>query len=223
MPRLARVVVPGIPHHVTQRGNRRQQTFFYESDFELYKQHMAEWCSRHGVKVLTYCLMPNHTHLVLVPSTADGLARAVGEAHRHYTSAIHERYSWRGYFWQGRFGSFPMDEEYLLRATRYILLNPVRAGFVSSPFDWPHSSARAHRNRQPDPLIDPRPLDERVESWDDYLATGVPAKEEASFRKHQRTGRPLGSQPFVRQLEKRLGRRLRPRRPGRPPKRQPPG
>ncbi|MEW6359944.1 MAG: transposase, partial [Planctomycetota bacterium] len=79
MARMARAVAPGVPHHITQRGNRRQQTFFCSDDYSAYLDLMAEWCSRLGVEVWAYCLMPNHVHLVAVPESEDGLRRAVGE------------------------------------------------------------------------------------------------------------------------------------------------
>ena len=82
MARLARVVAPGIPHHVTQRGNRRQKVFFEPSDYSLYRGLLAERCHKASVEVRAYCLMPNHVHLVLTPHTPDGLARAIGETHR---------------------------------------------------------------------------------------------------------------------------------------------
>ena len=109
MARLARVVAPGVPHHVTQRGNRRQETFFRPADYRLYRELMAEWCGRCGVEIWAYCLMPNHVHLIAVPQTADALQRAIGEAHRRYTRAINLREGWRGHLWQGRFASFPME------------------------------------------------------------------------------------------------------------------
>ena len=131
MARLARLVIPGLPHHITQRGNRRQQTFFNEADYAAYLELMSEWCRDQGVEIWTYCLMPNHTHIIAVPSTEDGLRWAIGEAHRRYTRRINFREKWRGYLWQGRFASFVMDEPYLLAAARYIELNPVRAGLVA--------------------------------------------------------------------------------------------
>ena len=85
MARLARVVVPGLPHHITQRGNRRQQTFFCDEDYRSYLELMGQWCGAHQVEIWAYCLMPNHVHLIAVPQSADGLRRAVGEAHRRYT------------------------------------------------------------------------------------------------------------------------------------------
>src|SRR4051812_47627066 len=100
MSRIARAVIPGFPHHVTQRGSRRQPTFFTEDDYALYLELMSEACRRHGVDVWAYCLMPNHSHAVLVPSSEDGLRRAVGETHRRYSLKINERQGWRGYLWQ---------------------------------------------------------------------------------------------------------------------------
>ena len=120
MGRIARVVLPGVPHHIIQRGNRGQQTFFGEEDYEAYLALMAAWCDRCGVAVWAYCLMPNHVHLIAVPASESGLARAVGEAHRRYTRMVNFRQSWRGYLWQGRFASFPMDEPHTCHAGRYI-------------------------------------------------------------------------------------------------------
>ena len=144
MARMARVVVPGVPHHVTQRGNRRQTTFFEDGDYEIYKSLMAEWCLSRGVEVWAYCLMPNHVHLVVVPSTEQALRAAIGEAHRRYTVMVNTRQGWKGCLWQGRFASFPMAPGHLFYGARYIELNPVRAGLVKTAEDWPHSSARAH-------------------------------------------------------------------------------
>ena len=110
MPRLARVVVPGLPHHITQRGNRRQQTFSCDEDYRSYLELMGQWCSAHQVEIWAYCLMPNHVHLIAVPQSADGLRRAVGEAHRRYTRSVNFREGWRGHLWQGRFASFVLDE-----------------------------------------------------------------------------------------------------------------
>ena len=110
MARLARVVVPGVAHHVTQRGNRRQPTFFQEDDYRAYLDLLGQWCGRCGVEVWAYCLMPNHVHLIVVPESEDGLRRGLGEAHRRYTRRINFREGWRGHLWQGRFASFAMDE-----------------------------------------------------------------------------------------------------------------
>src|SRR3972149_1254705 len=110
MARIGRVVAPGLPHHVTQRGNRRQAVFFDEKDYAVYRALLAEQCAAAGVAVWAYCLMPNHVHLILVPSDPSGLQRAVGEAHRRYTRYVNSREDWRGYLWQGGFASFPLGE-----------------------------------------------------------------------------------------------------------------
>ena len=142
--RIARVVVLGVPHHVTQRGNRRQRTFFNDRDYASYRKIMRQHCDRHGVEIWAYCLMPNHVHLVAVPQKSESLSRAIGGAHRQYTTMVNQREEWSGYLWQGRFASCPMDERHLLAAVRYIEQNPVRSGLVARPEDWRWSSARPH-------------------------------------------------------------------------------
>jgi len=215
MARLARVVVPRIPHHVTQRGNRRQQTFFCEADYRRYLELMSEWCSKLQVEVWAYCLMPNHVHLIAAPESADGLRRAVGEAHRRYTMEVNAREKWRGHLWQGRFGSYPMDEDYLLTAMRYVELNPVRAGLVAKPDDYPWSSARAHLTGEDDLLVRVAAVVDYVGDWERYLMLNSDEKTLALLRRHERTGRPLGSEGFVERIEKVLARPLHKRRAGR--------
>jgi len=211
--------MPGVPHHVTQRGNRRMETFFCDEDYQAYLDLMAERCRHWGVEVWAYCLMPNHVHLIAVPATADGLARAIGEAHRRYTRRINFRENWRGYLWQGRFASFPMDETWLLRAARYVELNPVRAKLCKVPWRWRWSSAAAHVNGKDDVLAVAAPLLERAdEGWKEFLAGRVEPDEAARFRRHERTGRPLGGGAFIARLERILRRALRRRRPGPKPK-----
>jgi putative transposase len=213
---MARAVAPGFPHHITQRGNRRQQTFFSDQDFKAYLALMAEWCENYRVEIWAYCLMPNHIHLIAVPDTKDGLNLAVGEAHRRYTRMINFREGWRGHLWQGRFASFIMEERYLLACTRYIEYNPVRAGLVKCPEDWKWSSAGAHMDETDDVLVKTSPLLEIVNTpWEAFLSSDIKESEIELFRKHERTGRPLGKTTFVKQLETILDRRLRPKKPGR--------
>jgi len=212
--RIARVVVPGYPHHVTQRGSRRQKTFLQEADYLLYLTLMAKHCQLHDVEVWAYCLMPNHVHLIVVPSTIDGLARAIGGAHRSYAVRVNEREGWRGHLWQERFSSFVMDESYLLSAVRYVELNPVRGGLVEDPGNYKWSSASAHLAQNDDLLVKVRPMLDRIPSWEDYLA--AEGGEVNNFiHKHGKTGRPLGRKEFVSGLEKMLGRSLQPQKPGR--------
>ena len=144
MPRIARVVVPGLPHHVIQRGNRCQQTFFCKDDYRRYLDLLFEFAALYAVEVWAYCLMPNHVHHILAPCDELGLGKLMRQVHRRYTRAIHFREGWRGYFWQGRFRSFVMDDSYTFAAARYILRNPVRSKLVRKAEDWTPSSARVH-------------------------------------------------------------------------------
>ena len=220
MARLARVVVPGYPHHITQRGNRRLPTFFCEEDYEAYLALVAEHCAVCGVEIWAYCLMPNHVHLIAVPKTKRALARAIGEAHRRYTRRINFREGWRGYLWQGRFASFVMDEPHLLAAARYVERNPVRAHLVRRPWRWRWSSAAAHVAGKDDGLVRAQPLLGLVNDWRRFVMTEADQAEVQAIRRHGRTGRPLGDTGFVLRLEKRLRRRLLPGQPGRPRKRR---
>ncbi len=215
MARLARVVAVGLPHHVTQRGNRRQRVFFRDDDYAAYRALLAEGCREAGVAVWGYCLMPNHVHLILVPSHVDALRAALGETHRRYTRHINLREGWRGYLWQGRFASFPMDERHLLACARYVELNPIRAGLCAQASDWPWSSARSHLGAVSDALVDPAPLLALVPDWAAFLDGGLTAEEGKAIRAAERTGRPLGSADFTDQLEQSLGRRLARQKPGR--------
>jgi len=215
MARIARVVAPGIPHHLTQRGNRRQPTFFEPDDYRAYRGLLEEWCRHWQVEVWAYCLMPNHVHLIAVPSTEDGLRRAIGEAHRRYTRRVNFREGWRGHLWQGRFASYPLDEPYLLAAARYIEQNPVKAGLAARPWEYPWSSAAAHVAGEDDGLVTVAPLLAMVGPWMDFLAPEPAEAEVTLFRRHERSGRPLGREPFVGAMEARFARPLRPGRPGR--------
>ncbi|MDA8083258.1 MAG: transposase [Nitrospiraceae bacterium] len=215
MGRIARVVAPGYPHHITQRGNRRQQTFFTDEDYGTYIELMAEWCNRCNVEVWAYCLMPNHTHMIVVPEAEEGLRRAIGEAHRRYTRRVNFREGWKGHLWQGRFASFPMDEPHLLAAVRYVELNPVRAKLTATPGTYPWSSARAHLRGVDDQLVKVEPMLKMVDDWAAFLAGDMREREAVEIRRGERTGRPLGGEDFLKKLETALGRILQPGKPGR--------
>jgi putative transposase len=215
MARLARVVAPGFPHHITQCGNRRQQTYFCDEDYQRYVELMAEWCNALEVEILAYCLMPNHVHLIAVPQSADGLGRAIGEAHRRYTRMINFRERWRGHLWQGRFASFVLDEPYLLTAARYVELNPVRAGLVGAPSRYRWSSAAAHVRGKDDALVKVAPLLELAPNWRAFLARVIREEDIKLLRAHENTGRPLGDEAFLATLEQDLGRILKRQKPGR--------
>jgi putative transposase len=215
MARLARAIFPGLPHHVTQRGNGRPQTFFRDADYRLYRDLLAEHSSAAGVEVWSWVLMPNHVHLILVPADEDGLRRALAPLHRRYAGAIHARQQRTGHFWQGRFGCVAMDEDHTAAAIRYVLMNPVRAGLTERASDWPWSSARALLRIEPDRLTNCIPV---LERWSDLASMLESAEDEertARLRKAESVGRPIGSEAWLVQLEGRSGRTLKPAKRGR--------
>jgi putative transposase len=214
MPRIARLIAPGVPHHITQRGNRRMDTFFSDEDYRQYLTLMAEWCRLFHVGIWAYCLMPNHIHLIAVPRWKESLRQAIGEAHRRYSVMVNRRQGWTGHLWQGRFSSFPMDEKHLLAAVKYIEMNPVRAGLVTDPYAWRWSSAGAHLEGKDDIMVKVAPLLERVGEWRDFLAP-VDETDAEKIRRHERTGRALGNDAFLDSLEKSLKRTVKPQKAGR--------
>jgi putative transposase len=222
MARLARVVVPNCPHHVIQRGNRRQQTFFCDDDYRAYLDLLHEWCGKHEVRIWAYCLMPNHVHLIVVPQTAEALCPAIGEAHRRYTRRVNFREGWRGHLWQGRFASFAMDAQHLLAAARYVERNPVKAKLAARAAAWPWSSAAAHVSGKADGIAETDWLSKRIAGWVCTWEEHLKIPDEQDFvtlmQRHENTGRPLGDKRFVKKLESLLGRVLLPGRPGRPKK-----
>lgn len=200
MPRTARIVYPGVPHHITQRGNRRQRVFFSDEDKDLYLRLLSKWGDKAGLKIWAYCLMDNHVHHVAVPETGDSLAVAFGETHKAYTRLINEREDWRGFLWQGRFTSFPMDMPYLYRAVRYDELNPVRAEIVQNAVDYRWSSARAHVLGERNPLLTQTPLNMSGHEWADYLKEGMIDAEVEMFRAHTAKACPLGDESFLERI-----------------------
>lgn len=215
MARMARVVIPNYPHHVTQRGNRRQQTFFCEADYRYYIELLSRFSVRANTEIWAYCLMPNHVHLVMVPAKEDGLRAPLAETHRRYTRAINCREGWRGHLWQERFHSFTMDERYLLATVRYVERNPVVARLCEHPQDWAWSSARAHLLGKDDALVRVKPMLDRIDSWNTYLSDTNRLDDEKQIKRHTRTGRPLGGDHFMRRLEALTGKQLIPKTAGR--------
>ena len=218
MARLARVVIPGIPYHVTQRGNRRQQTFFEDGDYALYRDLVAEAARRAGAGIWAYCLMPNHVHLIVVPSDADGLRRTFADAHRRYTGFINARQRWTGHLWQGRYGAVAMDETHLAAAARYVALNPVRALLVDRADEWEWSSVRAHLAGKDDQLVQVAPLLERLGDFAAFLGGAEDQQATRALRIAETTGRPVGSPQWVGEIEARSGRSLAPKKRGPKPK-----
>jgi putative transposase len=215
MARLSRVVVPEVPHHVTQRGNRRQAIFSEPGDYALYRDLLAERCAKNGVVCWAYCLMPNHVHLILNPGATQALSRTVGEAHRRYTGFVNARARETGHLFQGRFGCVAMDEAHCLTAVRYLAFHPVRAGLCAAPEAWPWSSVRAHLAGRDDALVRVQPLLEIAPRFGEWLQMSASEQAELDgFETLGANGRPLGGPEFIAAAEAKLRRTLAKRKPG---------
>lgn len=229
MARLSRIVIPGVAHHVTQRGNRGMAVFFGDEDRALYLRLLREAGEASGTRCMAWCLMDNHVHLILVPSTADGLRAMLGDAHRRYSRHVNKREGWRGHLFQERFASYPMDDAHLMTAVRYVEVNPVKAGMVAAAADWPWSSARSHiagKRVADDPLTDVAALGDHVRNWRAMLRHGLEAGDvgaageaaAAAIEARLGTGRPLAEPWQMAAWEASLARPLAPRKPGRKPR-----
>lgn len=223
MVRRARVVVPDVAHHITQRGNNRQNVFFTDDDFRKYLSVLTEQCEWYGLCMHGYCLMTNHIHLIAVPRAEDSLAMAIGRTHRRYTQYINQMHGRSGHLWQNRFFSCALDDHHYLEAMRYIERNPVNAGLVRQAWRWPWSSAAAHCGVEKPPLrvIDAGAWQHLHISTEEWKAELIQDDDEAiitAIRNATGTGRPLGSDSFLSKLETTMGRQLRPHPHGRPGK-----
>jgi putative transposase len=215
MARFRRLVVPGYPHHITQRGVRRQTTFFDELDYKRYLHIARSLLGDASLEIWTYCLMPNHIHAVVVPRERSSLAAYFGLLHKKYAELTNLRYDWAGHLWQNRFYSTVMDERHTLTALRYVERNPVRSGLVRNPEDWPWSSARGNLGLRDDPLLRGYPAHRLVPNWPEYLSCAETDANLRSLRKTTGTGRPTGDDAFIDRLEALSGRQIRRRRAGR--------
>ena len=221
MPRIARVVLVDLPHHVTQRGNNRQQVFFTDADYLAYLAWLKQYTEQYGLAVLAYCLMPNHVHLIVIPHTVIALSRAVGRTHLRYTQRHHLIHAGSGHLWQNRFFSCALDEEYLWTALRYVERNPERAGLVTQAWDYPWSSAAAHcGGKDTSGLLDLSAWAALCPpaAWRDQLAVPEDEEDVRLMRRQTQLGRPVGSDAFLARLEREAGLDCHPRPVGRPKK-----
>jgi putative transposase len=219
MPRIARFICPGLPHHVTQRGNRRGTVFFTNEDRATYLRWLKDYTSKHGVDVLAYCLMTNHVHLVVVPGTRHGLHRALRPLHMRYAQRVNRAREWNGHLWQGRYFASALDDAYTWAAIRYVERNPVRAGMIGKAECYPWSSAAGHCGFRSDPVLtsDTSWLRrcESIGDWSAWLAGEDDQQSLDQLRRHANKGLPCGSPDFVEMLEKETGRILKYRPQGR--------
>ncbi len=222
MPRVARAVFSGVAHHITQRGNRREDVFYTDEDRQAYLDWLKEYSQKNRLEILAYCLMTNHIHLVGVPRTEEGLQAVLKPLHMRYAQRFNRERGWKGHVWQGRYFSSPLDEAYLWAAIRYVERNPVRAGMVKKAGRYPWSSAAAHCHLRVDGLLSQKPAWQRqltqIPNWSAWLAEGDNPHEISIIRRNIDKGLPCGSDRFIRRLEKLAGRILQYRPQGRPKK-----
>ncbi|MGH7800863.1 MAG: transposase [Thermodesulfobacteriota bacterium] len=222
MPRTSRIVFPNLPHHITQRGNRREDVFFTDQDRTEYLFWLKEYCDKNKVDILAYCLMTNHIHIVAVPNTEDGLHRVLRPLHTRYAQKVNREHGWSGHLWQGRYFSSPLDEVYMWAAIRYVERNPVRARLVRSAENYKWSSAAGHCELREDKMLTVNSkwagLLEEIKNWSEWLSEGDESEKIELIRQNIKKGLPCGSDKFIRKLEKTAGRILRYRPMGRPKK-----
>lgn len=225
MPRFPRFVLPGFPHHVTHRGNNRQRVFFSDRDYQNYLDSLFRLAQDRKVRLLAYCLMPNHIHAICVPSHRDSLTRLFRELHSQFARSSNRARQCCGHLWQERFYSCVMDHQHNYQAMAYIEKNPVRAGLTTQAGDWQWSSARVHLGEiRPPGTMD---LDEwnefyQPDQWRVVLEKSI--HQEAwirRFRYSSLRGYPLANEQFVEKLEQLSGKTLRPGKRGRQPGSQP--
>jgi len=219
MPRTSRVVIAGCAHHVTQRGNNRQDVFFVDDDRRLFLALLAEAAERFELVVDGYCLMTNHVHLVVTPRHESSLAEALKRTNQLYAQYVNRFHGRSGHLWQDRFFSCPLDEVHYWRALVYIERNPVRARLRRKAWRWPWSSAAAHcEGKDSTGLLDLPQWNKQMDEqrWSHLLTLPDDEQQVARLRLCTSRGRPLGSDKFVAKLETLVGRRLRPLPRGRP-------
>ena len=222
MPRIARVVATGYPHHVIQRGNNREKVFFEKEDQDRYLSFLKRYSDKWNTPILAYCLMSNHVHILAEPQEERSLYKMMQGVTLCYTQYINKKYKRTGRLWESRYHSCIVDkEEYLWAAARYIEQNPVRVKIVKRVEDYPYSSAKAHFKGTKDELVTKELFqDGQGKDYVELLRMDLPEKEVDSIRYATRTGRPFGEKAFIKKLEKKLERRLIVMSPGRPKKKK---
>ncbi len=227
MPRVARLRIPGAPLHVVQRGRSKQSCFFGHSGFELYLGLLQEFAAPHGCAVHAYVLMTNHVHLLLTPSDPAEVSALMSVVNQRYGQRVNRAYGWSGSLWQGRFWCSPIESErYLLTCQRYIEMNPVRAGMVESPGDYPWSSFARNAVGAPSTLVTPHDLyvalgrtpESRQATYRALFSTQLSQEELCRIRNAAKSSRPLGTDEFLARIGTQFGVRTGKGRPGPSPK-----
>jgi putative transposase len=220
MPRIARIIAPGYPHHITQRGNNRANVFFDDEDRLIYLKLLAGYSQKHHFQIWAYCLMSNHIHLLAVPETETSLSRGIGLTNQMYTQYLNRKLKQTGRIWQNRFFSCVVEnEQYLWAVARYIERNPIKPGLVESVEEYRWSSAKAHVTGAHDSLLaaDSWLSSQERSAYGEFVCMADDETDNA-IRRSTNSGRPFGSETFIDKLEFQLNQTMKPRKPGRPRK-----
>ena len=227
MPRQPRYFIPGLPQHVVARGVDRQAVFFQHRDYLLYRQALHEAADTHQCQVHAYVLMTNHVHLLVTPAQARSLPLLMQAMGRNYVQRLNARYQRTGTLWEGRYkASLVQDDQYLLSCQRYIELNPVRAGMVAAPGDYPWSSYRHHALGKPDPLLTSHARylalhaapSARQQAYRSLFRDTLSEELLTQFRQNTNACTVIGNDRFKAQIATMLGRALPTGKRGRPRK-----
>lgn len=227
MPRPTRLEVPGVPLHIVQRGNNRSACFFNDLDRLFYLKCLAKASIASGCEIHAYVLMSNHVHLLITPRQPGATSTMLQDVGRRYVRNFNSIHNRTGTLWEGRYKSSLIDSErYLFTCHRYIELNPVRAGIVSSPDDYPWSSHAHYAHGTPNPLLTPHRLfndlgksvPSRTAAFRALFGDGLPEEDLARLRAAAQKGWALGSEQFMEEMHLQLGRSIRPPYRGRPRK-----
>lgn len=222
MPRIARAVAAGFPHHIVQRGNNNEKVFFDKEDRGMYLSLLKKYSDKWGSPILAYCLMSNHVHLIIRPKKEEALYKMMQGVTLCYTQHINRKYKRTGRLWESRYHSCVVNKEnYLWAVARYIEQNPKRAKIAKREEDFPYSSARAHIVGVKDEVLGEELFKEQQrKDYAAFIRAIIPKEEMNSIRYYTRTGRPFGSKEFIKKMEKKLERKFMLRPPGRPRKKE---
>jgi putative transposase len=202
MARIARVVIPNLPHHVTQRGVRSMNIFFKDDDYEYYKKVLHEQAQVYDLEIISYCLMTNHVHLIVIPKTKESLSKVIGETHRLYTRKINFEQKVKGHLFQSRFYSTPLDETHLLNAIKYVELNPVKARIVKFAWDYMYSSVLHRLDCVNDEILSYHEVFDNIKNYKNFL---LEQEEYKNLEEKTRTGKPCGDLAFYEKIKELTG------------------
>ncbi|MGH9339242.1 MAG: transposase [Acidobacteriota bacterium] len=216
MPRRPRILLPGFPHHVTHRGNRKTSIYIEAEDRRVYLEMLQKYCECYRTRIYSYCLMTNHIHLVAVPETRTSLSRCMHDLHGHYAQLFNHKYRVTGHLWEERFYACVLDADHLWNAVRYVEQNPIRSRMIEIAEDYPWSSAAAHCGLKEDKVLDKSfPPNGLISNWSNWLSSDLPVNDTEQIRNATRRGIPCGSKSFLTELESMLKIPLLPRKRGR--------